>query len=125
LVLFVLSDDLSMKGAFVDNEVFYIGEEGNTKFGWEEEQYNNFYDKVNWAWLQANYRGDNYKQMINEVIMEHTGAGTVGVDERLLSGYIDHESVGGDNLAMFSCKKTLTNFLFNPTAYIQGGNDNG
>lgn len=124
-------------------------EEGDREFGWEKRTYNGLYTKVNFAYLQVYYArraeemgrnytspgtADRWKEMLDKVIMEHTGAVEVNhriydeedAEDRQPWGYIDHQSsaIEGDNTEIFDDEETLKDFLFCNASYIQGGNDN-
>lgn len=122
---------------------------GETKFGWSSEEYYDFGSKVIFAYLQANYladcefinspecikQGKRWLAMLEKVLKDKLkitdivwnittqyGEKAEGKDH----AYIDHQSasIEGSNTEMFDSEESLTNFLFNPTSYIQTGNDN-
>lgn len=126
---------------------------GNFQFGWEKIRYSHFNDKLNWAYLQAQYastagapgKKEIYLQMLEEVLKEVFGINEVKVnllvedysrnydedyDEEgndIIYGYIDHQSTlaeDPENKRIFQTKEMLKNFLLSSKSFIQGGNDN-
>jgi hypothetical protein len=91
------------------------------EFGWEWEKYNDALTKANYCAVD----NINNRDMLIEVIKEHTGAKDVviAIDESWNSSYIDHQSEGTSNEA-FKTKETLKNFIFNSKCYLFTGNDN-
>lgn len=97
---------------------------GNSEFGWEEETYWGFFSKFNWAYLQTS-GNEAYLLMLKTVVEDNTKC-VVEYDLEFedVPGYIDHQSVGGENLVIFESEDNLKNFLFSQSSYIQTGNDN-
>jgi len=118
-----------------DQTTYYIGDEGKTTFGWENEQTFGVFSKINFAAMQAMYvKNEEWMNMLEEVIIEHLNCSNV---ENLITfdypcpkgkveGYIDHQSASceGENIEIFESKEKLKLFLFCSNSYIQGGNDN-
>lgn len=104
-----------------------IGEVGETEFGWSEHYYHNFYDKLNFAYMQttySNYDGTGWKNMLVRVLKE-SGFNNIFVPLNF-DGYIDHASSAteGANTEMFDTEEALADFLFNEESYIRTDNDN-
>jgi len=98
---------------------------GTTEFGWEVDDHTDFGSKLNWCYLQA--EGKPYLiGMIESVLMEKLNVTEVQwklLDEDV-DGYIDHQSMGGDNARMFDSRENLIAFLFSPESLIHTDNDN-
>lgn len=117
--------------------VFIVGQQGETKFGWEDRRYMDMYDRINFTWLQANYVLDShpeYMKMFESVMKEHLCDKVESIiydswneDSEKEYGYIDHQSASyeGENIEMFESEEVLAKFLFSEDSFIQGGNDNG
>lgn len=103
--------------------IYTIGEDGKSEFGWEYETSSSFYSKLNWAWLQARGRTDQV-EMIIKVVKAHSNFDDILEPSSNWGGYIDHQSVGGENDEIFESELKLTRFLFSPDSYIQTDNDN-
>lgn len=108
--------------------------EDDFEFGWEFKTYRSVIDKIAFAYLQLN--GNCYydtekpsmlqkvrMRMLEDVIKKYTGVKSIKWDLDKDS-YIDHASMGGANVAMFTSKEKLENFLFDAGSFIQTGNDN-
>lgn len=117
----------------INNGTLIIGDHGNMEFGWEFEKFYGFWDKVNWAVMQAHYSNMSEQRiaMIKKVIMDAYPE-VKEIDIRLksdddggdrYSGYIDHQSVG-ESEEIFDNESILRNFIFGANSYVQGGNDN-
>jgi hypothetical protein len=124
--------DPSVKGYPWEN----MTERGVTEFGWDTTTYRGVYSRVNFAFLQAmSVKNQEWLDMIEKVIMEHTGATSVQTElsldyttpEGKVWGYIDHQSCAteGENTEMFASEEQLKKFMFANDSYIRGGNDNG
>ena len=123
---------------YSDN-VLLIGAAGETEFGWQNEEYNDVNDKINFTWIQAKYMEDNSNsrpmEMLISVLKEYTNSKdvksvlTLSYDDEKGKrwAYIDHQSASSEdcNTEMFHDEDKLKAFLFNPRSYIQNGNDNG
>jgi hypothetical protein len=92
------------------------------EFGWEWEKYNDAITKANYCLVDTEGNPER-REMLFEVIKEHTGADLVEILSSDI-GYIDHDSVGTTNTA-FESKETLKNFIFNKNSWLFTGNDNG
>lgn len=104
------------------NEEGVIHLEGDD-FGWEWQSYNDSLIKANYAAIFSR-KSPVYRDMLIEVIKDHTGAKEVTFGE---AGYIDHQSdlsEGGDAIKAFDTPVTLKNFLFHPESWLFTGNDN-
>lgn len=116
---------------------------GHHQFGWENEKYSRFWDKVFFAWIQAAYmqkerrKGGRpeWMKMLNRVLKKHLKVKRIHWNVSMdtpQSGkwdewcYIDHQSASheGANVGLFESEDELTNFLFSTDSYIQCGNDN-
>jgi len=116
---------------------------GCHQFGWDRVEYTNFWDRVFFAWIQAAYMQKERKngghpewmKMLNKVLKDKLKVKRIHWNVSLetpASGhwddwcYIDHQSASheGQNIEMFRSEEELTNFIFSPNSYIQGGNDN-
>lgn len=131
----------------IEDNVFVLGEYGETEFGWQVKKYNDIYTKINFCYLQAQ-ESDNqdYKNMLEKVLKEKfPDIQTIlpvlgdwkcenktvehpvwGNEIQMRYGYIDHQSSAyeGQNIEMFVSEENLKNFLFNDSSYIQNDNDN-
>ena len=110
---------------------------GNHTYDWEHHIYNDFFDKLLYAYMQAQYSlNDQNIEMINELLMsEYPEINIINVIINvhnydvieLERGYIDHQSTiieDPDIQCIFATKNNLRNFLFDPISYIMQGNDN-
>jgi hypothetical protein len=120
---------------------------GDCEFGWDVIQYKDFGSKIIFSYLQSisileNKYGEELEEkaqgwlnMLESVIMNKLEV--TGIEWKITSrygdesndkvhGYIDHQSSSweGENTEIFDNKDILANFLFNPTSYIETGNDN-
>jgi hypothetical protein len=121
---------------------------GNRGFGWENIEYADFADKLNWAALCAYYLEEAYKDfsgqdMLEKVLKEdfkvdnvvnnltndykyNDRTGHPSIEDKVW-GYIDHQSTpceNRENSEMFNSEHLLRCFLYNPESKIVGGNDN-
>lgn len=143
----VISKGLQDAKLKIDDNVFVLGEFGETEFGWQVKKYSDIYSKINFCYLQAQ-ESDNqeYKNMLEKVLKEkfpdiHTILPILGDwkcenktvehpvwgnEIEIRCGYIDHQSSAyeGQNIEMFVSEDNLKNFLFNDSSYIQNDNDN-
>lgn len=111
---------------------------GVHEFGWEEIKYSQFWDRVMFTFIQADYRRKDKPQwtrMLNNTLKEKLNVKHIiwGITtqwqnrpKETESAYIDHQSSSeeGTNTEMFESKENLENFLFSGGSYIQGGNNN-
>jgi hypothetical protein len=116
-------------------QTVYPGEIGETEFGWQKCEYHDMWSKMNFAYLQALYKGryteDNtWAEMLDKVVKEHLGADVIWAisddfeSDVVAYGYIDHESACPTNCEMFDSEEKLKSFLFNENSYIHNQNDN-
>jgi hypothetical protein len=125
----------------IDGDTLVIGEVGETEFGWQEEQYNSFWSKLNFAYLQTYYMGPDTSHecmsMLERVLCDKLKVKFIDISHLCIHwspnyiqdvyyGYIDHQSSAseGQNTEMFENDTTLCDFLFNSDSYIQCDNDN-
>ena len=96
------------------------------EFGWECYRYYDAITKANYAAVCSTYLKDNVKDMLIQVIKEHTGAKEVIFDINDDS-YIDHQSIENGNHinGIFKSKESLKKLIFDPLSYIETSNDNG
>ena len=113
------------------------GEFGFHEFGWENEEYSSFEDKLMFAFIQADYVKKNHPEwmeMLNNVLKDKLKVEKIywnvttawdNKEQGVTRCYIDHQSASteGANIEMFESEKNLVDFLFG-NGYIQGGNDN-
>ena len=104
---------------------------GEVEFGWGPDKLRGNGDRVIFAYLQALYDGSpEYISMLEQVIMSNTQVKAIDwkvvIDSYTSSdyGYIDHQSVGGENLEIFNDADTLRDFLFGKGSLIVLDNDN-
>lgn len=139
----VLCNTRMMQPGFGIGNFITVGDFGETEFGWAYAVYADFYDKLNFAYLQVlecreskwcEYDHEEWRRMIDRALREYAGYVDVEyvltldypVPRGMVGGYIDHQSsaVEGQNTEIFASHKTLCDFLFSKDSYIQGGNDN-
>lgn len=113
---------------------------GETEFGWEEEVKYDFGSKLNFAYLQSEYREESdpllkkaliathghanpWRGMLEEVLKEKFNIEKINWN---IDGYIDHASSAseGENTEMFESKESLEQFLFASDSSIHIDNDN-
>lgn len=92
---------------------------GSGEYGWGYEEYNDAYNKADYAAVYAN-GNEEHMSMLRGVIRMHTGAKEIVF---LGDGYIDHQSSDTCDEA-FSSPTRLMNFIFNPKAELIIDNDN-
>jgi hypothetical protein len=113
---------------------------GNYEFGWEEVEYTDFGDRLNWAALCALYKREqgnlSWLEMLTEVLLEDFPVNSISINFNLhdtdenedeIWAYIDHQSTPNetpDNGKMFEDKETLRDWLYAKDSYIKNGNDN-
>ena len=113
-------------------KIYVIGEDGEREFGWGPERITDFDSKANWAALVAEYaEKKDWVQLLVDVIKDYTKADGVQI---IISknikfdgkghGYIDHQSLEGDNREIFDSGETLEAFLFGYNSFIMLDNDN-
>ena len=94
-------------------------------FGWTPEDFYDSLTKANYCAIFSE-SDQNYRNMLIEVIKEHTGAKDVLFQFEEYS-YIDHQSgydEGGYCHDAFKDAGTLKEFIFNPASYLHTDNDN-
>lgn len=128
------------------------GSQGETEFGWDTVRYKSIWDRIHFAYIQAQYLF-KYKQWIPDVrdwtdappkelaqycmdLLEKVIKEYLNVEyiEWKISldykdgdyAYIDHQSASyeGQNIEIFDSEEDLKDFLFRSGSFIQGGNDN-
>lgn len=112
----------------VEDGIIILGSRGETEFGWGPETISDVFSMINFAKLQANYiNNHDWENMLNDVIKEATNCNEILWDEKVIEGYIDHQSASceGKNTEIFDTKDTLRNFLFCTDSKIVLNNDNG
>ena len=108
---------------------------GVTEFGWEPKDIWDFGSRINWSYLQALYSGNRdfmdtlervLKRELNVVSIEWNLSDDYELTHagKITWAYIDHQSIGGNNLQMFDSEASLVQFLFNNGSYIHTDNDN-
>ena len=112
---------------------------GHKDFGWDHDHFYDFESKLNFAFLQTMYAGEQgqkWLEMLDLVLREETGcSGLVLPEIKKLEGseyrytdwgYIDHQSAAseGANTQMFENEETLRQFLFCRKSFIETDNDN-
>jgi len=142
----VLCNTRMMTPGFGLGKIVRIGDSGEIEFGWENEKYTDFYDKLNFAALQIleaercgdtcwyNTRRETWRPTLEKALRAYAGFDYVEwvltnkypVPDGMVDGYIDHQSSAaeGKNTEIFASYETLCDFLFSKDSYIQGGNDN-
>lgn len=104
------------------------------EFGWEEDYYYDSYSKLSYLlvyirdWTGSD-KQDAFRNTLDKVVFDHTGAKLVFEDEPdpegWANGYIDHQSVEDSDLHyLFQSEDALKNFVFGTDSYIQTDNDN-
>ena len=105
-------------------------------FGWEQETYGDAESKLSYTaiyvrdWVQNQSEQEAFKTMLDEMLIEYTGASYVQHPEEKegswgSGGYIDHQSVENHDLHfLFESPATLKNFIFGRHNYIETDNDN-
>lgn len=104
-----------------------LGFEGECRFGWQIEEYNDFPSKFNWAYMIADYY-DNmvmFENVINETLKKTIEEARKDNEDFYVQGYIDHQSLNDkNNNIIFENEETLKLFLFADDSYIHNDNDN-
>lgn len=111
---------------FIPNLASYeVGSRGNVSFGWKFKEYNSVYDRINYAWIVANYTKNGYPEnmkMLEDILKEKCELYELIPSVMIIDdGYIDHQSV---DRTIFESKSKLEHFLFSSDSYIRQGNDN-
>lgn len=120
--------------------IFIPDKYGHSEFGWDIDDFHDFYSKLNFCFLQTRYTNEQTKQQWQDMIMEifsedfdidanHFDLSLIdkgeGYNENT-GGYIDHASCSGEgmNTEMFESKEQLRRFLYSDQSYIHTDNDN-
>ena len=98
------------------------------EFGWEYEFYDDFEDKVSYAYTYAINSGTPEDlELLKEVILENTNIEKIvfnQIENRWYStGYIDHQSED-EAAKIFKNKDSLTNYSNNKGSRVSTDNDN-
>ena len=120
---------------FTPGTEIILGDQGETEFGWECIRHEDFFSKLNFAYLQTTYIEDEAKgiawyKMLESVL--NTKGLVVTGNEMLESStdpvyaYIDHQSNAGEgkNTEIFDSEQMLSQFLFSSFSFIQQDHDN-
>ena len=127
----VIGDNINIP--FFDEQILRIPEsfEGTDEFGWSIDDHTDIGSRINFAYMQAKLTdNENYLEMLADVLKTQFEIDYIeyalDVDdwESEHHGYIDHQSVGGNNIRMFESEETLIRFIFGEDSYIHTDNDN-
>jgi len=119
-------------------EDVFVGSVGETEFGWGPGTCRDVFDRINFAYLQAEIveeiGNDKPMTMLKEVMREYTDIkefkSCMGDDfepkEQQVWAYIDHQSAAteGKNMEIFESAHILAQFLFAPDSEIVLDHDN-
>lgn len=119
---------------------------GNLEFGWGPNDHFDFGSKLNFAYMQTQYRGQEVEPLLEKamnaldietnpwlnlletVLKENLRVKEIewNIDMENIQGYIDHQSNAsrGENTEMFDSAEALKNFLFSQDSIIHEDNDN-
>ena len=95
-------------------------------FGWERELYNDSETKASYcyAWAKGKKR---YMGMLEDVLLEHTGAKEIEFDSSSTSSYgevgIDHQSYEVCETVFKGGKEIVKEFIFNPKSILTTDSD--
>jgi hypothetical protein len=101
------------------------------EYGWNGDNLTTPLERAEYAftYIQYDARSSDLKEMLKEVMEEHTGAKVVfeeptkNKEDWQTDGYIDHQST--DKAAeVFESKQTLKDFIFGANSYVEIDNDN-
>lgn len=130
----------------IDKNVFKYNP--HSQFGWDFEVYNDWMSKFDWAFLQMYYHAydheytyyydtmldflKEYFPEIEKIELKRFSDAEYEefeeVDETYFDdepyGYIDHQSIGGDNAEILEDVETLKHFILTEDSFICGQNDN-
>lgn len=123
-----------------ERQAFFFRYVPDSEFGWEQTLYNEWWEKFDFMLLQVKLTGrsdeeygkhhetllawfQQFDPSIKYIIIpeEYTDDDS-GVEYHI--GYIDHQSVGDENLSMLESVDTINKFIFSEKSYILNGNDN-
>lgn len=132
-----ISNEVAVYDSFTVPDDGVLTITGYSEFGWEIDDHSDPATKAIYAWLQAQYSGDDafkHKKMVLDVIKAHTGAREVHIPydpeadwDSPRQGYIDHQSTIYEDATMgdiFETPVALKNFIFNPESFLHTDNDN-
>lgn len=116
----------------ISGELYRVGENGHTEFGWDIDDIRDIDSRINFCYLQILSTGNKvWKEMLEQVIKENSEVKTIDYLlkddwEGECCGYIDHQSGAGEgeNTEMFDNKEKLKQFIFDSASYIHTDNDN-
>ena len=110
--------------------------DGGSEFGWEQDIYRDSMAKSSYVWIiirdwseptdifspDSKSKEERLK-MFENVIKNQTGCREIIYFDD--SGYIDHQSVEGDECGwLFESEEVLRNFIFNKNSILETDNDN-
>lgn len=123
-----------------ERQAFFFRYVPDSEFGWEQTLYNDWWEKFDFMLLQVKLTGrsdeeygkhhetllawfQQFDPSIKHIIIpeEYTDEDS-GIEYHI--GYIDHQSVGDENLSMLESVDTINKFIFSEKSYILNGNDN-
>jgi len=115
--------------AFQESILVAGSELGKIEFGWGPETIRDWGSRVNFAYLQTLYLGENGKQkleMLEKILRECLKVKEITWKLTMDEGYIDHQSsaIEGENLEIFESEELLRQFLFAEDSKIVLNNDN-
>ncbi len=120
------SDMIEMKSE--DISIENIVANGTTEFGWQDEEYRDFYSRFAWAAIIGEIVGpDDWEEKMMEAINSVYPDAEIDFTEINWEGYdwyIDHQSCDMDGGDMYNSKTSMVDWLFRKNSYIQCGNDN-
>ena len=99
---------------------------GETGFGWGPEEISDIGSRINFAYLQAQYSGnDDWIEMLETVISENSAIRMFEWDlDKEGMAYIDHQSAAPENTEMFESYGQLKDFIFGKGSKVVLDNDN-
>jgi hypothetical protein len=132
----------NVKNGYIDlswlaGDVLIVNDElGKTEFGWGYEELFDWGDRINFAYLQTQFKNSNpsWLPMLEKVIRAFTKVSDIqwrittdyDTPEGYSWGCIDHQSGACDNenIEIFENEQSLKDFLFGKDSYIVLDNDN-
>lgn len=113
----VIDDGIDFKNVNFGEEIEILQGE----FGWDEEEFNDVYSKMSYAYTYAkNYGRKEDIEDLKNVIEEFSKSKVKFSD---VEGYIDHQSVE-EAEEIFRNKETIKKFIFGKKSYFLTDNDN-
>ena len=109
----------------------YFGE-----FGWEIEEYADFYSRSSYAITLCKYNEDRFNQVVDMIssyfgglkvlVIQTNGVRIESYDELNtdFAGYVDHQSWSESADEIFASSESLYDFLFSDNSYFNTDNDN-